>query len=172
MYNNSQSAETKVTPLTVPQLRARKHGEKIASLTAYDSSFAGTIDRAGVDLILIGDSLGMVIQGHDNTLRVTIDSIVYHTRSVCRATQRALVMSDMPFGAYGDEKTAYKNAVKCIAAGAEMVKLEGAGPVVDAIAYLNKRDIPVCAHLGLTPQSVHNSVVIGCRVAMKIAPNN
>ena len=142
-------------PWTVPALaEAKRNGQKLVMLTAYDAGFARTFDANGVDLILIGDSLGMVVQGHDSTLPVTVADIAYHTTAVARVLQRALLVADLPFGADATPERALDAALQLLRAGAEMVKLEGAGFKLDAIRYLVEREIPVCAHLGLTPQSV------------------
>ncbi|WP_312708163.1 3-methyl-2-oxobutanoate hydroxymethyltransferase [Stenotrophomonas sp.] len=142
-------------PWTVPALaEAKRNGQKLAMLTAYDAGFARSFDANGVDLILIGDSLGMVVQGHDSTLPVTTDDMVYHTRAVARVVQRALVIADLPFGADASPERAFEASVRLLQAGAEMVKIEGAGFKLDVIRYLVEREIPVCSHLGLTPQSV------------------
>jgi 3-methyl-2-oxobutanoate hydroxymethyltransferase len=144
-------------PITVPRLReAKTRGEKIVALTAYDASFAAQCDTAGIDVILVGDSLGMVVQGRATTLPVTLDDIVYHTAAVARGVATALLVADLPFMAYRDAATALASAARVMGeGGAAMVKLEGAGYVLEAIDALATRDIPVCAHLGLTPQSVH-----------------
>jgi len=144
-------------PVTLSRLEHMKRaGEKIVALTAYDASFARLVDAAGVDLVLVGDSLGNVIQGHASTLPVSMDDMAYHCRAVARGLARAFFVADMPFASYPDPVTAFRNAARLMGeGGAAMVKLEGAGPVRDAIRYLSDRDIPVCAHLGLTPQSVH-----------------
>jgi len=136
-------------------LKKKQAGEKITSLTAYDASFAKMFDEQGIDALLIGDSLGMVLQGEDDTLPVTIDDIAYHTRSVRRGTNRAFVLADMPFMSYATPKQTYSNAAKLMAAGASMVKMEGGSWLCDTITGLNERGVPVCGHLGLTPQSVH-----------------
>ena len=142
--------------VTISGLQAKKvAGEKITALTAYDASFAKLFDEQGVDAMLIGDSLGMVLQGLDDTLAVTIDDIAYHTRAVRRATTRAFVLADMPFMSYDTPENAFKNAAKLMAAGASMVKVEGGAWLADTIKGLNLRGVPVCGHLGLTPQSVH-----------------
>jgi 3-methyl-2-oxobutanoate hydroxymethyltransferase len=141
---------------TVPMLAAaRAEGRKLVMLTCYDASFARVLDDNGCDLILIGDSLGMVVQGHASTLPVTVDDIVYHTANVARGARRALKIADFPFGSDGSPGEAHANAVSFIQAGASMVKLEGAGHKLGTIRHLVEREIPVCAHLGLTPQSVH-----------------
>lgn len=143
-------------PLTVPKLRQMKaESRPIAALTAYDASFARVLDAAGVDVVLVGDSLGMVIQGHGSTLPVTVEDIVYHTACVARGLRSALLISDMPFQSYATPDRAIDAASAMLAqGGASMVKLEGAGALLESIRFLSERDIPVCAHLGLTPQSV------------------
>ncbi len=143
--------------ITVPALQQRKRGgDKIAVLTCYDASFAAHFDAAGIDAVLVGDSLGMVIQGRASTLPVTLDHMVYHTSAVGRGLQAPLLIADMPFMSYRDVPTGLESAARLIGeGGAAMVKLEGAGWVLDVISALAERDIPVCAHLGLTPQSVH-----------------
>lgn len=131
-------------------------GEKVVMFTAYDASFARLLDGAGVESLLIGDSLGNVIQGHDTTLPVTIADIAYHTAAVKRGSDRAFIIADMPFGSYQESpEQAFRNAVTLMAAGAQMVKLEGGGDMAKTVKFLVDRGIPVCGHLGLTPQSVH-----------------
>jgi 3-methyl-2-oxobutanoate hydroxymethyltransferase len=140
---------------TVPMLaEAKRDGRRLVMLTAYDASFARTMDEAGVDLILVGDSLGMVVQGHASTLPVTTDDIAYHTACAARGISNALLISDLPFQADATPERALDASVRCLQAGASMVKLEGAGLKLDVIRFLVGREIPVCAHLGLTPQSV------------------
>ncbi len=142
-------------PWTVPALaEAKRNGQKLVMLTAYDAGFARTFDANGVDLILIGDSLGMVVQGHDSTLPVSVADMVYHTTVVARVLQRALLVADLPFGADATPERALDASLKLLQAGAEMVKIEGAGFKLDIIRHLVEREIPVCSHLGLTPQSV------------------
>jgi len=142
--------------VTIPRLSAQKAaGDKIVMLTCYDASFASLMDRCGVDVLLIGDSLGMVCQGHNSTLPVSTRAMVYHTASVARGNKNSLVVADMPFGSYSTPESAMKHAVQLIQAGAEMVKLEGGSWLAPTIQFLTERSIPVCAHLGLTPQSVH-----------------
>ena len=143
--------------VTVTSLRKMKQtGEKIAMLTAYDASFARVLDSQGVDIILVGDSLGMVIQGHDTTVPVTMDEMVYHTRAVTQASQRALVIGDLPFMSYTSPEMALRNSARLMQEGrAYMVKLEGGAPQVATVAQLAHHGVPVCAHLGLQPQSVH-----------------
>ena len=142
--------------VTVPSLNAmRAAGNKITMLTCYDASFASLMDRCGIEVLLIGDSLGMVCNGHTSTLPVTVDDIAYHTAAVARGNINALVVADLPFGAYGTPETAYANAVKVMQAGAQMVKIEGGAWLADTVRFLTERAVPVCAHVGLTPQSVH-----------------
>lgn len=130
--------------------------QKIAALTCYDASFAQIAEQAGVDLLLVGDSLGMVVQGHTSTLPVTLDDMIYHTAHVARASQQALLIADMPFMSYGNPEQAFHNAGRLMqAGGAQMVKLEGGAIMVPIVRYLTERGIPVCAHLGLLPQSIH-----------------
>lgn len=130
--------------------------EKLVMLTCYDASFAALCDAAGVELLLIGDSLGMVIQGHDSTLAVTQEQMVYHVGMVARGSQRGMVIADMPFGTYQESpEQALRNAVQLMAAGAQVVKLEGGRTMLPTIRFLVDRGIPVCGHVGLTPQSVH-----------------
>lgn len=131
-------------------------GDKIAVLTCYDASFAALCDHAGVDVLLVGDSLGMVLQGADSTLGVTVHDMQYHTRCVARGTKQGYIVSDMPFGSYQQSaEQALRNAARLMAAGAHMVKLEGGRVMADTVRFLVERGIPVCGHLGLTPQSVH-----------------
>lgn len=155
--------------LTVVSLRDMKRtGEKIACLTAYDYSFAQLLDRAGIDLIMIGDSLGMVVQGNSSTLPVTLADMAYHTRCVARGVTRALVVADLPFLTYQQNREqALLSAGQLMQAGAHVVKLEGGEPMADTVRFLVERGIPVCAHLGLTPQSVHQ--LGGYRVQGKTA---
>lgn len=136
-------------------LKLKQSGEKITALTAYDASFAKLFDEKGVDVILIGDSLGMVLQGEDSTLSVTVDDIAYHTRAVARGTSSTMVVADMPFMSYATPEQTYQNAAKLMAAGANMVKLEGGEWLVETIKGLVERGVPVCGHIGLTPQSVN-----------------
>lgn len=144
-------------PVTVTMLQTMKRNrEKIAALTAYDYSFARVLDRAGVDIILVGDSLGMVMQGHRSTLPVTLDDVIYHCRCVARGIERAMLMVDLPFLSYqANREQALLSAGRLMQAGAHIVKLEGGAPMVDTVRFLVERGIPVCAHIGLTPQSVH-----------------
>ena len=142
--------------MTIPRLREMKEtGEKITSLTAYDASFAGILDAAGVDIALVGDSLGMVLQGAGDTLAVSMQDMVYHSRMVSRACKRALVVVDMPYLSYETGPAAYDNARKLVdEGGAEVVKLEGGVEQADTVAYLTGRGLPVCGHVGLQPQSI------------------
>lgn len=133
----------------------KKKGEKFTVLTCYDSSFANLMDRCGVEVLLVGDSLGMVCQGNSSTLPVMLNDVVYHVACVARGNQSALILADMPFGTYGTPSQAYDNAVRLLQAGAHMVKLEGGAWLEETIRSLTDRGIPVCAHLGLTPQYVH-----------------
>jgi len=145
-------------PVTVPGLRAMKaQGQRIVMLTAYDASFAWQLEAAGIDIALVGDSLGMVVQGHASTLPVTLEHMVYHTSAVARGLSATLLVADLPFMADRDVAHALEAGARLVGeAGAAMVKIEGgAAHVLDAIAALTARAIPVCAHLGLTPQSVH-----------------
>ncbi|MBC7859239.1 MAG: 3-methyl-2-oxobutanoate hydroxymethyltransferase [Burkholderiaceae bacterium] len=142
--------------VTIPSLLAlRGAGQKITMLTCYDASFASLMERCGVEVLLIGDSLGMVCQGHDSTLPVTLADIAYHTAAVARGSKTPLILADMPFGTYATPETAFANAVQLMQAGAHMVKLEGGAWLADTVRFLTERSVPVCAHLGLTPQSVH-----------------
>ena len=142
---------------TLTSLQAlRDKGEKIAVLTCYDASFAALLEAGGVDVLLVGDSLGMVLQGQETTLPVTLDEMVYHTVCVARGSKQAFIITDMPFGTFqvSPEKT-FENAARLMAAGAQMIKLEGVAAMAETISFLSGRGIPVCAHIGLTPQSVH-----------------
>ena len=141
--------------VTLPSLLAmRATGEKIAMLTCYDASFASLMDRCGVDILLIGDSLGMVCQGHDSTLPVTVADVAYHTASVVRGRKNAFVLADLPFGSYGTLQQAYDSCAALMRAGAQMIKIEGGAWLAETVRFLTERGIPVCAHLGLTPQTV------------------
>lgn len=133
-----------------------RDGQKIAALTCYDATFAALLENAGVDILLVGDSLGNVVQGHTHTLSVTLDEMAYHTRCVARGTSRAFIMADMPFGTSQiSPQETFRNAARLMAAGAQMVKIEGGRHMVDTVDFLTCRGIPVCAHIGLMPQSVH-----------------
>ena len=144
-------------PVTLFELgKMRAEGRKIVMLTGYDASFAALLERCGVDVILVGDSLGNVLQGQKTTLPVTVEQMAYHTECVCRGANRAFVVTDMPFGSYAESPSqAMRNAARLMAAGAHMVKLEGGGWTAPTVQFLVERGIPVCAHVGLTPQSVH-----------------
>lgn len=146
-----------MTRLTIKALqKLRDDGVKIAVLTCYDASFAAMLDAAGLDSLLIGDSLGMVLQGHDTTLPVTLADMAYHTRCVARGSKRSFLVTDMPFGSYQESpQQAFRSAAELMAAGAQMVKLEGGAEFADTIRFLTQRGVPVCGHVGLTPQSVH-----------------
>ena len=146
-------ANKAVTIHTLATLRAA--GEKITMLTCYDASFASLMDRCGVEILLIGDSLGMVCNGHNSTLPVTVAELAYHTAAVARGAKSAMIMADLPFGAYGTPETAYANAVILMQAGAHMIKIEGGAWLAETVRFLTQRGIPICAHIGLTPQSVH-----------------
>jgi 3-methyl-2-oxobutanoate hydroxymethyltransferase len=149
-------------PVSLPRLQEmRDRGEKITMLTAYDATFAAVADAAGVECILIGDSLGMVCQGLSSTAGVTLETMVYHTESVVRGLRRvqgtAWVIGDLPFGSYHESKEqAMRSAAQLLHAGAHMIKLEGGGWTADTVRFLVERGVPVCAHLGLTPQTVHS----------------
>ncbi|OGA38712.1 MAG: 3-methyl-2-oxobutanoate hydroxymethyltransferase [Betaproteobacteria bacterium RIFCSPLOWO2_12_FULL_62_13] len=133
-----------------------QEGDKITMLTCYDASFAALLEEAGVESLLIGDSLGMVLQGHESTLPVTQRDVVYHTACVARGAKHAFIIGDMPFGTFQlSPQEAFRNAAEIMAAGSHMVKIEGGLPMLETIEFLTRRGIPVCGHLGLTPQSVH-----------------
>lgn len=144
-------------PITLHELRRLyAAGEKIATLTGYDASFAALLERNGVEVILIGDSLGNVLQGQSSTLPVTMEQMVYHTECVVRGSKRAFIAADMPWGSYQESpEQALRNASRLMAAGAQMVKLEGGAVMAETVHFLVERGIPVWAHIGLTPQSVH-----------------
>ncbi len=144
-------------PVTLHRLQAMKTaGEKIAMITAYDFTFARLVDQAGADIVLVGDTLGMVIQGHSSTLPVDVADVVYHSRAVKRGLERAWLLADMPFLADHNNASAAQAAWQLLGpGGAQMIKIEGAGPMVETVEYLSQRGVSVCGHLGLTPQSVH-----------------
>ena len=145
-----------ITKVTMPALaEIKRQGKRISALTAYDYATSRLVDEAGIDLILVGDSLAMVVLGHENTLAVTVDEMLHHTRAVRRAVRRALLVADMPFGSYhGTVAEGLANAVRFVKeAGAEAVKIEG--PRVELVRALTDAEIPVVGHLGLTPQSIH-----------------
>ncbi|MFO1318818.1 MAG: 3-methyl-2-oxobutanoate hydroxymethyltransferase [Burkholderiales bacterium] len=143
--------------LTTTQLnKLVAEGQKLAMLSCYDASFAALCEAAGVEIFLIGDSLGMTVQGRDSTLAVTMEDIIYHTQCVARGSSKPVIVGDLPFGSYQiGPQQAFENAARLMAAGATMVKLEGGGLMADTVAFLVDRGIPVMGHLGLTPQSVH-----------------
>ena len=153
MSTQPTTATKKITTGTLAHMRAA--GEKIAMLTCYDASFAALMDQCGVDTLLVGDSLGMVVQGHSTTLPVSLEEVAYHTACVARGAQRPLLVVDMPFASYNTPQQAMDSAAQLMRAGAEMVKLEGGEWLVPTVKMLVERGMPVCAHLGLTPQSVH-----------------
>ena len=154
MYTTPADAPRR-KPWTVPMLaEAKREGRRMAMLTAYDAGFARAMDQAGIDLVLVGDSLGMVVQGRDSTLPVTVDDIAYHTACVARGLSTTLLLADLPFHADASPERALDAATRFLQAGAAMAKLEGAGRKLEVIRYLVEREVPVCAHLGLTPQSV------------------
>ncbi|MBS0368293.1 MAG: 3-methyl-2-oxobutanoate hydroxymethyltransferase [Proteobacteria bacterium] len=144
-------------PVTLFELgKMRAEGRKITMLTGYDASFAALLERNGVDVILIGDSLGNVLQGQKTTLPVTMEHMVYHTECVARGCNRPLIVTDLPFGSYTENPAqAMRNSARLMAAGAQMVKLEGGAFMAETVRFLVERGVPVCAHIGLTPQSVH-----------------
>ncbi|HEX8884103.1 MAG TPA: 3-methyl-2-oxobutanoate hydroxymethyltransferase [Noviherbaspirillum sp.] len=155
-YLQENQAAGRSKAVTAPALTAmRAAGEKITMLTCYDASFAALMDRCGVEMLLVGDSLGMVSQGHQSTLPVTLADMAYHTASVARGNRTALLVADMPFGTYATPEAAFHNAAELMRAGAHMVKLEGGAWLASTVRFLTERAIPVCAHVGLTPQSVH-----------------
>lgn len=155
-YLQENESTLRSKAVTLPSLLSmRSAGVKIAMLTCYDASFASLMDRCGVDVLLVGDSLGNVAQGLSTTLPVTLADIAYHTASVARGNKTALLVADMPFGTYATPQSAFDNAVKLMQAGAQMVKLEGGAWLVDTVRFLTERGVPVFAHLGLTPQYVH-----------------
>lgn len=155
-YLQENVAAGRNKPVTVVSLLAlRERHEKITMLTCYDASFAALMDRCGIEVMLVGDSLGMVCQGHASTLPVTLADIAYHTACVARGNHTALLVADMPFGTYATRESAFANAVSLMQSGAQVVKLEGGAWLADTVRFLTERGVPVCAHLGLTPQSVH-----------------
>jgi 3-methyl-2-oxobutanoate hydroxymethyltransferase len=159
MYTQLQVRDSARPPVTIATLdKMKSQGERIACITCYDASFAALVDEADVDVILVGDSLGMVIQGHDTTVPVTMDEMVYHTRAVSRGMQRPLLMADMPFMSYPSREEALTNAARLMReGGAEIVKLESGAGQIEIVEFLARHDIAVCAHLGLKPQSVHKT---------------
>ncbi len=159
MYTQLQLRDSARPPVNVSTLRRMKEqGEKIASLTCYDASFAALTDEAGTDVVLVGDSLGMVIQGHDTTVPVTLEHVIYHCKAVAKGLFRPFLMADMPFMTYTSREQALQNSVRLMQeGGAKMVKLEGGAGQVEIVEFLARHDIPLCAHLGLKPQSVHKT---------------
>ncbi|MGH8169092.1 MAG: 3-methyl-2-oxobutanoate hydroxymethyltransferase [Steroidobacteraceae bacterium] len=159
MYTHLQLRDSDRQPVTLSTLaRMKADGQKIASLTCYDASFAVLLDQADVDVVLVGDSMGMVIQGHDTTVPVTMDHIVYHTRAVARGLHRPFLIADLPFMSYPSKERALENSVRLMQeGGAKMVKLESGGSQAEIVEFLTGHDIAVCAHLGLRPQSVHKT---------------
>lgn len=145
-----------IKAVTLPSLTAlRASGEKIAMLTCYDASFATLMERNGVEILLIGDSLGMVCNGHTSTLPVTVQEVAYHTAAVARGAKAAMIMADLPFGSYATPEQALASCVTLMQAGAHIIKIEGTGWLADTVRFLVQRGVPVCAHIGLTPQFVH-----------------
>ncbi|MDG2422260.1 MAG: 3-methyl-2-oxobutanoate hydroxymethyltransferase [Gammaproteobacteria bacterium] len=150
---SSQKISSGITLATLKNIKER--GDKFACLTAYDACFASILNKAGVDVILIGDSLGMVLQGHDSTLPVTMNDMIYHTQCVKRGNKSSLLMADLPFMSYASETQTLENAAALMRAGANIVKLEGGAWIANTTKLLMERGIPICAHMGLTPQSVN-----------------
>lgn len=159
MYTQLELRDSSRPPVSLSTLdRMKAQREKIACLTCYDASFAVLLDAADVDVILVGDSLGMVIQGHDTTVPVTMDDIVYHSRAVARGVHRPFLIADLPFMSYPSKERALENSVRLMQeGGAEMVKLESGAGQIEIVEFLASHDIAVCAHLGLKPQSVHKT---------------
>ena len=159
MYTHLQLRDSERQPVTLGVLaRMKEEGRKIASLTCYDASFAVLLDVADVDVVLVGDSLGMVIQGRDTTVPVTMDDMVYHCSIVARGLHRPLLMADLPFMSYPSKEQALQNSVRLMQqGGAQMIKLESGASQFEIVEFLASHDIAVCAHLGLRPQSVHKT---------------
>jgi 3-methyl-2-oxobutanoate hydroxymethyltransferase len=157
MYTQLEQRGMAEPPVNISTLRKMKHNkDPIGCLTAYDASYAALVDAARADVVLVGDSLGMVVQGHDTTVPVTVDDIIYHSRAVARGLHHAFLMADMPFMSYTNPEQALTNSVRLMQeGGAKMIKLEGGADQVGIVEHLSRHDIPVCAHLGLKPQSVH-----------------
>ncbi|MBI1891650.1 MAG: 3-methyl-2-oxobutanoate hydroxymethyltransferase [Burkholderiales bacterium] len=154
--NPSGESGQRTKTVAIPALQAmRAAGEKITMLTCYEASFASLMDRCGIDILLVGDSLGNVCQGHPSTLPVALADVAYHTACVARGNKTALLIADLPFGTYPTPESTFDNSVKLMQAGAHMVKMEGGAWLAESVQFLVERGIPVCAHLGLTPQSVH-----------------
>ena len=159
MYTQLQLRGSARPPVNIATLgRMKAEGEKISCITCYDASFAALVDEADVDVVLVGDSLGMVIQGHDTTVPVTLENIIYHCKAVAKGLYRPFLMADMPFMTYTSREQALQNAVRLMQeGGAKMVKLEGGAGQAEIVEFLASHDIAVCAHLGLKPQSVHKT---------------
>lgn len=157
MYKHLEKRARETPPITLATLKKMKQDkEPISCITAYDASFAALVDTAGVDIVLVGDSLGMVIQGHATTVPVSMEDMVYHSAAVARGLYRPFMIADMPFMSYATREQALTNAARLMqAGGAKMVKLEGGVNQLNVVSALSANDIPVCAHIGLTPQSVH-----------------
>jgi len=157
MYTQLEQRGMRDPPINISSLRKMKQErEPIACLTAYDASYAALVDAARTDLVLVGDSLGMVIQGHETTVPVTVDDIIYHSRAVARGLRHAFLVADMPFMSYTSSEQALENSVRMMQeGGAKMIKLEGGPGQISIVEHLASHDIPVCAHVGLKPQSVH-----------------
>ena len=157
MSSHPQDSATSRKPITLHRLRElHASGEKLTMLTCYDATFARVLDDAGVEMLLVGDSLGMVLQGKPSTVPVTLDEMAYHVRSVATGNKTAWVIGDMPFASYQQSPSqAMQSAAVLMQAGAHMVKLEGGGWTAETVRFLTERGVPVCGHLGLTPQSVH-----------------
>src|ERR1700724_673522 len=155
MYTHLQLRDSTRPPVTLTTLaRMKEEGEKIACLTCYDASFAALVDEADTDVVLVGDSLGMVIQGHDTTVPVTMDHVVYHTAAVARGLHRPFLIADLPFMSYPSQTLALEHSVRLMQhGGAKMVKLESGGKQTEIVEFLDSHDIAVCAHVGLKPQS-------------------
>jgi 3-methyl-2-oxobutanoate hydroxymethyltransferase len=159
MYTHLEQRDSSRPPVSLGTLaKMKRDGEKIASITCYDASFAVLCDNADADLVLVGDSLGMVLQGHDTTVPVTMDDIVYHCKAVSRGLHRPFLMADLPFASYPTRDVALRNSVRLMQEGnAAMVKLESGPNQLEIVEFLARHDIAVCAHLGLKPQSVHKT---------------
>jgi 3-methyl-2-oxobutanoate hydroxymethyltransferase len=159
VYKQLEERHTPRPSVTLTTLgKMKEGGEKIACMTAYDASFAELVDQSGVDVVLVGDTLGMVIQGHDTTVPVTLDDIIYHCKAVARGLHRPLLMGDMPFMTYSSREQALVNAVRLMQeGGAKIIKLEAGVHQTAIVEFLASHDIAVCAHLGLRPQSVHKA---------------
>jgi len=157
MYTQLEQRGMSDPPVNISTLRKMKLArEPIACLTAYDASYAALVDGAGADLVLVGDSLGMVVQGHDTTVPVTVDDVIYHLRAVAKGLRHAFLVADMPFMSYTSSEQALENSVRLMQeGGAMMIKLEGGAGQIGIVEHLARHDIPVCAHVGLKPQSVH-----------------